>query len=75
MSELIRVEHLVKTYFLGEVQVPALKGVDLTIQAGELRGHHGGFGVGKVYLYEYSRLPGPSDPRRLTSWKERMSPG
>ena len=35
MPELIRVEHLVKIYYLGEVQVPALKGVDLTIQAGE----------------------------------------
>ena len=27
MTELIRVEHLTKTYYLGEVQVPALKGV------------------------------------------------
>ena len=47
MPELIRVEQLSKTYFLGEVQVPALKGVDLTIQAGELVAIMGASGSGK----------------------------
>ncbi len=47
MNELIRVEHLVKTYFLGEVQVPALKGLDLTVQAGEFVAIMGASGSGK----------------------------
>ena len=47
MPELIRVEHLVKTYFLGEVHVPALKGADLTVQAGELLAIMGASGSGK----------------------------
>jgi putative ABC transport system ATP-binding protein len=47
MPELIRVEHLVKTYYLGEVQVPALKGMDLTIQAGEFVAIMGASGSGK----------------------------
>ena len=47
MPELIRVEHLVKTYYLGEVQVPALKGVDLNIQAGESVAIMGASGSGK----------------------------
>jgi putative ABC transport system ATP-binding protein len=47
MSELIRVEHLTKIYYLGEVQVPALKGVDLAIQAGESVAIMGASGSGK----------------------------
>ncbi len=47
MTDLIRVEHLLKTYFLGEVKVPALKGVDLTILPGESLAIMGASGSGK----------------------------
>jgi putative ABC transport system ATP-binding protein len=47
MPELIHVEHLVKTYYLGEVQVPALKGVDLTIHPAEFVAIMGASGSGK----------------------------
>ena len=47
MSELIRVEQLVKTYFLGEVKIPALKGVDLSIRAGDSVAIMGASGSGK----------------------------
>jgi len=47
MDELIRVERLAKTYFLGEVRVPALRGVDLEIGAGECVAIMGASGSGK----------------------------
>ena len=66
MSELIRVEHLAKTYFLGEVQVPALKGVDLTIQAGELLAIMGASGSGKsTFMNIIGCLDIPTDGQYL----------
>jgi len=46
-GELIRIDHLVKTYLLGEVEVHALRGVSLGVSRGEFAAIMGASGSGK----------------------------
>jgi len=47
MSEVIRVENLHKTYRMGDVEVPALQGINLTIERGDFVAVMGSSGSGK----------------------------
>ncbi len=62
MSEAIRAEGISKSYGTGSVRLEVLKGIDLSIRAGELVGIHGPSGAGKsTLLHILGTLDRPTD--------------
>ena len=69
--DLIRLEDIHKTYHLGEVDVPVLKGISLTIGRGEMVALMGASGSGKTTLMNIlGCLDRPSSGRYLFDGQE-----
>ncbi len=79
MGEVIRVEDISRTYLMGEVRVPALRGVSLTVNEGDFLIITGRNGSGKsTFLHQLGLLDRPDTGRiflrgrDVTSMHERM---
>jgi putative ABC transport system ATP-binding protein len=71
MSEVIRVEDLHKTYHMGDVEVPALRGVNLTIDRGEFVAVMGSSGSGKsTFMNILGCLDRPTSGKYFLEGKE-----
>ncbi len=62
MNKLLQTVNLYKSYFSGPVELPVLKGIDITIEAGEIISIVGASGVGKsTLLHLLGALDRPTD--------------
>ena len=66
MTELLRTVNLTKSFSLGRREIPVLRGVDLTVQEGEMLALLGESGAGKsTLLYLLGLLDTPTDGQVL----------
>ncbi|HZD41702.1 MAG TPA: ABC transporter ATP-binding protein [Terriglobales bacterium] len=71
MSEIIRVEDLHKTYSMGDIEVPALRGINLSIDRGEFVAVMGSSGSGKsTFMNIMGCLDRPTKGKYLLNGKE-----
>lgn len=76
MNEIIRAEGLKKTYQLDEVEVPALRGVDLTVEHGDFFAIVGPSGCGKsTLLHLLGCLDKPTEGRVFFDGKDISTMG
>jgi ABC-type lipoprotein export system ATPase subunit len=61
--DLIKLDDIHKTYHLGEIDVPVLKGISMTIERGELVALMGVSGLGERLDHEPSQLSGGQQQR------------
>ena len=66
MNALIRLEHVKKSYAMGDTLVRALRGIDLTVNAGEFTALMGPSGSGKSTLLHLCGLLDRADEGSLT---------
>ena len=73
MTPVIELRNIERTYSSGEVEVRAVRGVSLTIEAGGIRRDHGSERLRKIDDDEHARLPRPAHRRHLSAgWHRRI---
>ena len=63
----LEVDALTKTFSLGDIEVHALRGVNLTVERGEFIAIMGASGIGQVDPHEHPRLSRSAHERHLSS--------
>ena len=67
--KIIQTENLTRTYAVGNSTVKALRGVNLEVEGGRVRGADGSLGQRQVHDDASAGLPGHAHRRDATCWK------